>query len=218
MQTQYQAKISLSWFLIVALTSVSLTPPVAWAGKKAKPLPEFSKVEEVVKRHFDAMADYETGDLISAADVKPLFKQLRMMGWRIRDRAQIESLLPNESSYVTRQLRTTRGVKFMRKISGDPDGYERLYQLASLPNGSRLVHDLIHGKGGHEMIDYMTTSKGGKNMTKMLAKTPGGKEFRKPTKRIFTVDQLIERLQESHTAAKEALAEKGEKEALAVKD
>ena len=99
----------------------------------------------------------------------------------------------------------------MRKISGDPDGYERLYQLASLPNGRRLAHDLIHGKGGHEMIDYMTTSQGGKNLTKMLAKTPHGGKFSKPSERIYTVDQLIERLKESHTAAKQALAAKKKK-------
>ena len=212
MRTQLRADISLGRLLIVALLlvpmmAISFSSQVAWGAKKKKPLPEFSTVAATVKRHFEAVPDFEPGDLIAVGDARPVFDQLQLMGWRIADRKAIEGLLPNESNYVTRQLRTKQGVKFMRKISGDPDGYERLYQLASLPNGKRLARDLIHGKGGHEMIDYMTTSKGGKNLTKMLAKTPHGKQIGKRTERIYTVDQLIARLKESYAAEKKDLAE-----------
>ena len=212
MGTQIRADISSGRLLIVALLlvpmmSISFSSQVAWGAKKKKPLPEFSTVAAAVKRHFETVPDFEPGDLIAEADVGPVFDQLQLMGWRIADRKAIEGLLPNESNFVTRQLRSKQGVKFMRKISSDPDGYERLYQLASLPNGNRLARDLIHGKGGHEMIDYMTTSKGGKNLTKMLAKTPHGKQIGKRSELIFTVDQLIARLKESYAAEKKARAE-----------
>ncbi len=201
MRTRFHAKVLLGWLLLAAVL-----PQAAWGARKSKPLPEFSNVASVAKRHFETIPDYKPGDFISQSDAKPLFDQLHMMGWRVPDRKKILLLLPDDSHYVTQQLRSKKGVKFMRKIASYPDAYDRLYQLGKLQGGRRLVHDLIQGKGGHEMIGYLTSSKGGKNLTKMLADTPHGKNFGEPTGRIYTAEAFIERLKESHEATIQALA------------
>ena len=87
----------------------------------------------------------------------------------------------------------------MRRITTYPNGYDRLYRLAGLSNGRTTVSDLITEPGGYKMIEYLATEKGGSNMGKMLSRAPKGKGFNKSTGRIFTEQQLLDRLRASYT-------------------
>jgi hypothetical protein len=137
-------------------------------------------------------------DILARSEVDPVFEQLRLMGWVVRDRKAIVKLLPRDTDFVLQKLRSGKGPKLMRTVSKYPLGYDRLYRLASLPGGRRLVVDLINKRGGGQFIEYLTASKGGHNLGKMLKSVPNGTDFNAPTGRIFTAEQLLERLQASH--------------------
>lgn len=91
----------------------------------------------------------------------------------------------------------------MRTVSGLPLAYDRLDRLARLPLGKQTIHDMIHKAGGAELVKYLTTAKGGKELGKMLARAPKpkGHDFNKPTGRIYTVDQLLDRLETNYKQA-----------------
>jgi hypothetical protein len=177
-------------------------PPRAFS----KPLPEFSWVRECVRRDFSNITDYRPGDILSQSDVTPIFEHLRLMGWDVKEEKGILGQVPQDGDFVVRQLRTEPGRKFMHKISGYPLAYDRLSRLATLPGGRQMVHDLIKGKGGDEMVRYLTTSEGGANLGKMLERTPKGVDFNAPTGRIYTAEQLLQRLKKSYDAERERRA------------
>ncbi len=193
-----------------ALMLIVLGPVVLWwtgaarGADRAKPLPTWAEVEEVVLRHFGLLPDYRPGDILARSEVRPLFSHLERMGWEVSDRPEILRQVPADDHYLIRKLRTKRGRKFMRRIAEYPRAYDRLDRLSRLPYGKQTVHDLIYKKGGEELIEYLTTASGGKELGKMLSKAPKGTDFNKPTGLIYTAQMLLERLKTSYAAAKEA--------------
>ena len=131
------------------------------------------------------------------------------MGWTVTDRRIILSLVPDDSEFLIRQLRSHSGRSFMSRVSSYSNAYDRLDRLTRLPHGRQTMHDLIHGVGGEKMIEYMTTTPGGKNLGKQLSNAPKGRDFNQPTGRIYTAKMLLGRLQKSYAAAKEARAAAG---------
>jgi hypothetical protein len=189
--------------------AVALGAEVPQGGDEPRPFPSYAEVREVVLRHFALLPDYAPGDMIARSEVEPLFAQLQRMGWKVADRKDILRKVPADQDYLLQKLRTPRGRKFMRRIAGYPDAYDRLDRLSWLPHGRQTVHDLIDGAGGDEMIKYLTTTLGGSELGKMLSKTPKGADFNKPTGRIYTAEMLLGQLEKSHAAEKSAGPSKG---------
>jgi len=187
-------KISAANVLAVLLLTACAGTSAAEPGARA----EFSAIAAYVERHFDAMPDREPGDIISRGQVERLFSHLQRAGWHVPRQNAILHDVPGDDDFVVRRLRTKAGAEFMRRISSYPLGYDRLYRLAELPGGRRTVSELITGKDGHKLIEYMSTSRGGKQLGKLLNNTPKGEDFNKPLGRIFTVEQLIQRLKKSY--------------------
>jgi hypothetical protein len=196
-----------NWIAIALLGVAAATAadPVASGGKaKPKPVPQFSEVTQAVLRHFQAKPDYRSGDLITRDDVAPLLGRIERMGLPLPDAKRILENVPAKDSFLVQQLGTPDGRKFMRRIAGYPNAYDRLDRLSRLPRGQRIVRELIKGPGGEKMIEYMTTAQGGKELGKMLSDDPHGADFNAPTGRIYTVNMLLARLQQSHAAALKA--------------
>ena len=184
--------------MVTSLASGLTAPAVIGATSDVKSLPDWSTLEQVASRHLATLPDYQPGDLIVESNVMPMFDQFQQMGWNVTERRVIQRQLIKDADFVARKLRTKKGMKFMRNIVKYPDAFDRLYRMAALSGGRTLVNDLIAEPAGHEMIEYLTTSKGGKNMGKMLARAPKGSDFNKPTGRIFTEKQLLDRLRECY--------------------
>lgn len=172
------------------------------ASDETRPMPAFSTVKSAVQQHFTAIPDFEKGDLITRDQVEPLLAQLEPLGWKVADRPAILSQTLTPGDFVASELRgSKKGLAFMRAVSGLPAAYDRLDRLARLPRGKQTVHDMIHKTGGAELIKYLTTAKGGKELGKMLSHAPKGHDFNKPTGRIYTVTDLLDRLEASHKRA-----------------
>ena len=184
--------------VFVAATIFALASTLV-AGQTA--LPEFAKVEQWVQGHFASQAGRESHDLILRRDVEQVLDGLKQQGWDVAERKEILALSLANDDWLAKRLETNAGRKFMRDMSSYPDGYDKLDRLRRLPDGQRILDRLIKGPDGYKMIEYLTNQPGGREMGRMLSDAPKGKNFNQPTGRIYTVDDLLKRLQESHAAA-----------------
>lgn len=165
-----------------------------------KPFPTFEEVERLVRQHFADRKDYRFGDLITRQDVEPVYKKLAGRGWKIAEWSQIEKQFLSDRDYLVKQLRSRRGQPFMREISHMPNGYDRVDRLRKMPYGRQRIKELIRGPDGHKLIQYMTTTQGGSNLGRSLSRTRKGKNFNRATGRIYTLDQFLACLKQSHKA------------------
>lgn len=161
-------------------------------------LPDFKVVEQQFQLHFRALKDHQPADLISRNQVEPLLESLAKSGWEVSERDEILAGVLAEGDPLVKRLRTKAGKKFMRQSARYPQAYDRLDHLARLSDGQRILDRLIDGPDGYKLIDYLTTTSGGKNMGKMLNEAPRGQKFNQATGRIYTQEQLLSRLKESH--------------------
>jgi hypothetical protein len=182
--------------------AMSAAPVVGLA--KDKPIPTFAEVQKVVIRYFNADPDYKPGDLITREDVEPLLLQLQKLGLPLTDADKILARVHSKDDFLSQQLSTPNGRSFMRRIAALPDGYDRVDRLSRLPHGPETVRALVIGPDGDRMIDYMTKTKGGQELGRMLSNAPKGADFNAATNRIYTASQLLNRLQQSHAAARKA--------------
>jgi hypothetical protein len=157
-------------------------------------LPKFEKIEAAVWRYFKTLPNFQTTFLITKSHVEPVLSGLASMGFDLPDPKSILDKLPTNNEFLVTELYSPAGRKFMTRIAGYPDAYDRLDRLSRLSNGKQTVHDLVYGAGGEKMIQYLTTAPGGKEMGKMLSKSPQGADFNDPTGRIYTVQMLIAQL------------------------
>jgi hypothetical protein len=173
-------------------------------AQNASRLPDFKVIEQQLQTHFRTLKDHQPADLISRNQVEPLLESLAKSGWDVSDRDQILADVLADGDPLVKRLRTKAGKTFMRQSAHYPQAYDRLDHLARLSDGQRILDRLIDGPDGYKLIDYLTTTSGGKNMGKMLSEAPRGPKFNQPTGRIYTQEQLLARLKESHANAQRA--------------
>jgi hypothetical protein len=182
------------------LLFVSCAAP-AWAAQKGKPkkLPKFNDVTATVRKELAKHDGYRDNDILTSEWVaKALDAVEKKTGWKIEDAAEIAGKFLSDSDDLVRQLRTRKGMPFMRRFSGTPRAFDRIDRLRGLPMGKRRIPELINNPGGHTLILYMATTEGGRNMGLYLGNVRGGKNFNKPTGRLYTEKQLVDRLEESY--------------------
>ena len=185
---------------IVGLLVGSFAAAGAYEARGAKrSLPEFTAVRAAVDKYFATLRNYRPGDLISQSDWLTVAKELDRLGWKPSDAAQIRDAVLPDKSFLIQQSRSQEGRAFMRQIAQLPQGYDRLEHLSRLPYGEASITRLIDGPDGYKLLDYMTTAPGGRELGKMLSVDEGGANFNKPTGRIYTVDALLQQLEQSYT-------------------
>ena len=194
---------------LIVVVAASLLTTVALAGpkslkKKPRPkkgdFPTFKAVKASVQKSLRQRRGYRSGDILSQGDVDRVMKALDRIGWKVTDRKAMRAQTLTDGDYIVRELRSPRGVPFMRKLSGNTANYDRLDRLRRLKYGNRRIREFINNPGGYTMIQYMTTTPGGKNLGIQLGRTPGGKNFNKTTNRIYSEKQLLKRLEQSYSA------------------
>lgn len=173
-------------------------PEITPGTPTSSQLPPLGEVLKIVEVYFSNLSQFEPGDLITRNQVKPVFRQLQKAGWTMKEAKAILNRVHADNGFLATQLRTAKGVKFMRKISKMPGGYDRLDHILVMPYGKRRIKEFINSPGGYTMIEYMTTTKGGKNLGKYLSKTKTGKGFNLPTHRIYTAAELTQAIRQAY--------------------
>lgn len=172
----------------------------ALAAPPADAIPPFAEVKQAVWKYFEAKTEFESDDLITRDEVATLLARLQKTWLPPTDAAKILDRTVVKGEFIANQLGTPNGRKFMRSIGDYPDAYDRIDRLSRMPYGQQTIIDLIRGPGGERMIEYMTKTSGGRELGKQLSNAPDGKDFNARTGRIYTVADLLEWLQKSHTA------------------
>ena len=165
--------------------------------------PTFDEVRDCVEQLFAAKPDYVAGDLVTREDANAVFRELESLGWAVATQDVVISAMIPANHLMVSQFRSVAGKKFMRKISSLPLGYDRIDRLIRLPRGEQMFRDLVKGPGGDKLIEYMTSSKGGENLGRQLSATPKGADFNKPTGRLYTAAQLLNRLHAEYDLAEQ---------------
>ena len=171
-------------------------------GSDSSQLPSLSIVTSTVRKHFVELKNRRPGDLISRSDVEPILAELEQQGWVVSDEAQILSAMLDSGHFLVRTLHSRDGKQFMRQVLGYKLIYDRLDRISAESGGQRLIRDMIKLPDGAKYAK-LTPPRGVPAMTDFLPKNRSGKsrrvpDYRKPTGRIYTQVQLLERLTKSY--------------------
>jgi hypothetical protein len=148
-------------------------------------------VARIVEQHFDSLANYQAGDLLTRTQVESVLQKLQDAGWKLPERERITDMTLADDSFLAKQFSTPAGRAFMRKIARHPGAYSQVDRLSSISGGQRIVRDLIGQRGGETFVEYLTTTKGGRNLGDTLAHARRGVDLNKPTGRIYTANDLV---------------------------
>jgi len=174
-----------------AVVAVSLLlTGLAIAAQRSRALDGMA-IAQAVESFFASQPDYQKGDLITRSQIEKVIAKFQAAGVKVTDGEQIAKLGLADDSFLVRELSTTEGRRFMRKVARDAGGYSHLDRLSAIPRGQTIVHDLVRQKDGEKFVEYLATTKGGQRMGGMMAQTRGGVDLNKPTGRIYTADDLI---------------------------
>jgi hypothetical protein len=161
-------------------------------------MPSWAAAEKIVTGHLRTLPDYQPGDMLSRGRVEPVFQPLRAAGWKVSDASAIVASLSDDQDLLVRQFGTPAGRKCMRRVAKVPRGYDWMHRLAWAPRGSQTVRDLVKLPNGPDVIESLLSSPGGKDIRMRLADGAKSSEFDKPTGRIYTEAQLLDRLRQSY--------------------
>lgn len=180
------------------LFSGATAHPAAKADRPSAQRTPFSAVKAAVGKELRSRKGYRPGDILSRSDVRRALDAVEKRGWKVPDRKKILNDVLPDNDFLVRELRTRRGTVFMRKLSQVPQAYDRLDRLRRLPYGPRRIRELINNPGGYTLILYLVGTRGGKNLGRYLSELPSGRKFNRPTRRIYSEQQLLQRLQRSY--------------------
>jgi hypothetical protein len=172
----------------------ALMAAMLWTGSShAAPQsasPDFSTISRAIDRWFEAQPDFQPGDLITRTEIETVLTKLDAAGVHVPNATVISQLALANDSFLIRELTTSTGLKFMRKVARGPGAFDHLDRLSEIPRGQKIISDLIREKDGDKLIEYLATTKGGQKMGSMMGSVTGGVDLNKPTGRIYTVDDF----------------------------
>jgi hypothetical protein len=177
--------------------------PVAAQEKR----PPFATVQKIVIAQLHARPDYKQGDIITADEVKPVFEVLEKLGWKVEDQADILKQMLGPSDFLVKTLRSPAGERFMRKISADPSVYDRLDRVSQHKRGPATIRNLLRLPNG-EQYTRARPGPGQPTLSDLVLIYDRGsvhdravKDFDKPTGKIYTGKQFLQRLKRSYVEA-----------------
>jgi hypothetical protein len=197
MLTRRLTSAHITLILLVSVIGV-LTTTVRGFGAETKL--SLEQVKELVAEHFRSQPGYRPGDIISQSDVEAVLRHLATYGFRPEDSQEIIADTLADSNSLVTLMRTSRGRKYMAKVSDFTLIYDRLDRvsrvssgvttldmLVRLPNGEKFSHpksQLPHGVP--DILDLMP--KKGNGLVRSI------KDYGKPTGRIYSEADLVKRL------------------------
>jgi hypothetical protein len=187
---------------LVAAAFIVLFSTAFSAAAQRAGTPDPSAVAQAVEAYFASLPDYQPGDLITRSQIERVLTMLDDAGAEVPNANDLAERGLSDSSFIVKELSTSSGKHFMRKLARKPGTFAHLDRLSTIPRGEKLVRDLIRDKDGDKMIEYLATTKGGRNMGGMMAGVRGGTDLNKPTDRIYTVADLVTALKAAFASSR----------------
>lgn len=187
--------------LVVALvwagaTSSVLNPIRAEESKSEKSPPPLTRkaIEEIVSRNLRNDPLYMAGDAICQSDVEPIFNELIERGYRSTDNEGLYDSFLSANDKFIKAMRTPEGRMFMRSVAKLPGAYDRLERLSWSNTGRALLEEMIAAGDGKKAMEHILSDEGAQLVEGLLAKDPRGQNFRLPTGKVHTANELIDHL------------------------
>jgi hypothetical protein len=201
------------WLLVFSLATMPHTVAADKPAPDATPAPlSAPQVQRIVADCFGQQAHYQPGDIITQTDVAAVLKQLAAAGWQPPDGQQILADTLPEDNAVVSMLRTEKGRRFMRKVSGFDSIYDRMDRVSQVSGGQRTLDAIVRLPDGEKYaLPKKQTPHGVPDFLDLLPKNASGKvrsikDYQKPTGRIYTQADLVERLLRSLAGSAPAAA------------
>lgn len=201
--------------LLLVVVAAFRASAVAHAGppRDTDQRPSFNQVERIVKSALGEREGYRPGDLINQSDVERVLEALEDSGWQPGDRQELLADTLSQDSPLARILGTERGTKFMRKVNDYELIYNRMDRVCRVRDGKRMLADLSKLPDG-ERYAKMETPPGVPGFLELLPKRSSSKtrsieDYKKPTGRIYTEKQLLNRLKQSYQEHPKADCQQG---------
>ena len=170
----------------------------------APDMPPITTVKGVINKHFAKLKEHRTNDIISRRDIDPILKELAKRGWKISDEKKLVKEVLDDQNELVRILRSKDGKKFMRKVSGQKNVYDRLDRVVREKNGASLLRKVVALPDGHKYVNAQQKP-GTPTLSDLLLINKRGsahkrklKDFNKPTGIRYTLDAFWKRLQVSY--------------------
>lgn len=185
-------------------TNTQAQPPASAPVVEVAPQvrPDFLTVAKTVSAHLASQRNFEANDLLTQSQINKALDAVLIAGWDVPDREDIVRRGIADGAFLSKELASPAGRKFMRQVARQPGGYSRLDRLSATSGGQQLVRNLIRQKEGYQFIAYLATTSGGHNLGRMAANTRNGVDLNKPTGRIYTVADLLAALKTSYDRSK----------------
>lgn len=188
-------------FLVAAL-ALAMVQCLA-ASQAAAQIPSWEQVEKTFRKHY---ADPKSPQglaqgppLVTYNTARRIFYELWEQRWNVSDQTEILKLCPPDSSFLAQQCLSPAGQKFLKQAADPATIFDRLERFAALPQGQQKIRDLLQGPPGHhDMLNYMLGSSGSKLLFEGAVADPNARDFNKPTGKIYSPEQLLERIKKSH--------------------
>ena len=171
------------------------------APSKSPPPLTRKAVEEIVSRNLRNDPLYMPGDAICQSDVEPIFNELIERGYRSADNEGLYDSFLSANDKFIKAMRTPEGRMFMRSVAKLPGAYDRLERLTWSNTGRALLAEMIASGEGKKAVEHILSDEGAKLVEGLLAKDPRGQDFRLPTGKVHTANELIEHLCEIYLKA-----------------
>jgi hypothetical protein len=170
-------------------------------------LPEMVEVQRAIDAGKASLRGIPTRALISRTEAEVIFQHLEAAGWKVADKNEILSTLLPAGSPLVATLRSPRGREFDAQVAGYELIYDRLDRISREPGGERLLRDLVKLPDAARYAKQVTKP-GVPDLVGLLPKDRSGKtrrveDYDKPTKKIYTLEQLEKRIRESYDRARE---------------
>jgi hypothetical protein len=178
-------------------------------GADEKSLPELNEVQRAIDAAVADAPALRPGALVCQGEGAIIFARLEGIGWKVADKREIlADLLPAGSPLVI-TLRSPRGQKFASQVADYKLIYDRLDRISQEPGGQRLLQDLVKLPDAARYAKQVT-GRGVPDLVELLPKQRSGKtrrvqDYDKPTKKIYTLEQLQKRIRESYEQARQEL-------------
>ncbi len=191
-----------SWITWATVAFFGSAAPSLGQSLQVQEFPEYARVRSIIEARLLAQPDFRRSDLISRGDVASALREVEALGWKDVSRSEVISQMLDDGEFLVRELRSPQGRTFMRRVADYRLIYDRLDRVSRAPGGHALIHDLIKLPDGHRYA-RMETPPGVPSLTDLLpkglsGKTPRIKDLDKPTGRVYTLDELLRRLETSH--------------------
>jgi hypothetical protein len=154
------------------------------------------RLKALVERHLRADPDYVSGDLLTRADVEPIFNELIELGIppSTGDDGLYNPYL-RDDDYLATLLRSPQGRALMREVAVLRGAYDFLERLSWLPAGRSWLRQLAADPNGAKLVADMMTEDGLKKIADAVGNNADARNLSLPTGRVHTEAELLVRLQ-----------------------